>query len=92
MTVFSSRTIDMLQNCIQNDRTFGVVCYGYPEMLRIGTTAEIYEYVDGGARRGFRLKAKGRQRFKILRITVSILSTSMRHKLKILNKVRSINS
>ncbi|KMQ87897.1 protein cereblon-like protein [Lasius niger] len=73
MTVFGAHTIDMLQNCIQNDRTFGVVCYGHPEMERIGTTAEIYEYTDGGVwmdhgRREFRLKAKGRQRFKILRI------------------------
>ncbi|KAL6433699.1 hypothetical protein ACFW04_005755 [Cataglyphis niger] len=73
MTVFGAQTIDMLQNCIQNDRTFGVVCYGHPEMERIGTTAEIYEYTDGGiwmdhGRREFRLKAKGRQRFKILRI------------------------
>ncbi|XP_012226592.1 protein cereblon isoform X1 [Linepithema humile] len=72
MTVFGAQTIEMLQNCIQNDRTFGVVCYGYPEMERIGTTAEIYEYTDGGwtdhGRREFRLKAKGRQRFKILRI------------------------
>ncbi|KAG5307589.1 CRBN protein, partial [Pseudoatta argentina] len=73
MTVFGTQTIEMLQTCIQNDRTFGVVCYGNPDMERIGTTAEIYEYTDGGiwldhGRREFRLKAKGRQRFKILRI------------------------
>lgn len=77
MTVFGAHTIDMLQNCIQNDRTFGVVCYGHPEMERIGTTAEIYEYTDGGVwmdhgRREFRLKAKGRQRFKILRIITQV--------------------
>ncbi|XP_020297490.1 protein cereblon isoform X3 [Pseudomyrmex gracilis] len=82
MRVFGGQTIDMLQNCIRNDRTFGVVCYGYysryvTELERvgivgIGTTAEIYEYTDGDVvdhgRREFRLKAKGRQRFKILRV------------------------
>lgn len=77
MTVFGTQTIEMLQTCIQNDRTFGVVCYGYPEMERIGTTAEIYEYTDEGilldhGRREFRLKAKGRQRFKILRIITQV--------------------
>jgi len=77
MTVFGTQTIEMLQTCIQNDRTFGVVCYGHPEMERIGTTAEIYEYTDGGiwldhGRREFRLKAKGRQRFKILRIITQV--------------------
>lgn len=76
MTVFGPQIIEMLQTCIQNDRTFGVVCYGYPEMERIGTTAEIYEYTDGGwtdhGRREFRLKAKGRQRFKILRIITQV--------------------
>ncbi|EZA51920.1 protein cereblon isoform X2 [Ooceraea biroi] len=73
MTVFGARIIDMLQTCIQNNRTFGVVC-DYPEKGKIGTTAEIYEYTDSSldyGRREFRLKAKGRQRFKILNLTSS---------------------
>lgn len=72
MAVFGAQTIDMLQTCIQNDRTFGVVCYGYPEMERIGTTAEIYEYMDVGPQQEFRLKAKGRQRFKILHVIAQV--------------------
>lgn len=82
MKISSGQTIDMLQNCIQNDRTFGVVSHGYYSrfvtdlervgIVGIGTTAEIYEYTDGDVvdhgRREFCLKAKGRQRFKILRV------------------------
>lgn len=67
MTIFNLHIIDILKNCIKNDRTFGCVCYGNP-VIQIGTTAEIYEYREGTGRNGFHLKAKGRQRFKILRI------------------------
>ncbi|KAK2587505.1 hypothetical protein KPH14_003204 [Odynerus spinipes] len=69
MKVDGLQTINMLQNCIQKDRIFGVVCLGDEKMVRIGTTAEIYEYYDGDLGvSSFRLKAKGRQRFKILRV------------------------
>ena len=68
MTVFDAQTIDMLRTCIQNNRTLGVVSLGYDKMVQIGTTAEIYECMYEDPDQGFRLKAKGRQRFKILRV------------------------
>ena len=68
MTVFDIQTIEMLQQCIQKNRTFGVVCLGFEKVISIGTTAEIYEYMEGSPMQGFRIKAKGRQRFKILRV------------------------
>ncbi|EFN75562.1 protein cereblon [Harpegnathos saltator] len=68
MTIFNLQIIDILKNCIKNDRTFGCVSYGSPVIHQIGTTAEIYEYREGSGRNSFHLKAKGRQRFKILRI------------------------
>lgn len=69
MTAYDEQTIEMLKTCVQNDRTFGFVCLGSEKMLPIGTTAEIYEYVDD-PQEGFRLKAKGRQRFKIMRVII----------------------
>ncbi|XP_001603993.2 protein cereblon isoform X1 [Nasonia vitripennis] len=67
MTVFGSNIIGMLEKCIQKNRTFGVVCQQI-DKEPIGTTAEIYEYSQGNPEEGFRIKAKGRQRFKILRM------------------------
>ncbi|XP_051160441.1 protein cereblon [Leptopilina boulardi] len=69
LTVFDRQTIEMLQQCINKNRIFGVVCRGYDNLISIGTTAEIYEYIEGSPMEGFRIKAKGRQRFKILHIT-----------------------
>ena len=37
-----------------------------PKMVNIGTTAEIYEYRDEEELAGFCIKAKGRQRFRVL--------------------------
>lgn len=75
MTIFNLQIIDILKNCIKNDRTFGCVCYNNKPAHpgQIGTTAEIYEYREGTGRSGFHLKAKGRQRFKILCV-VSFIS------------------
>ncbi|XP_043674625.1 protein cereblon isoform X1 [Vespula pensylvanica] len=65
----SIEVIRMLQNCIQKDHIFGVICVNNGKMVHVGTTAEVYEYYDGDLMAGsFRLKAKGRQRFKILRV------------------------
>lgn len=69
LTVFDTETIQMLRQCITKNRIFGVVCLGYDKLISIGTTAEIYEYIEGSPMEGFRIKAKGRQRFKILRVT-----------------------
>ena len=68
MAVYDPNIINMLEKCIQNNRTFGVVCIQENKVEPIGTTAEIYEYVQGGSEDGFRIKAKGRQRFQILMI------------------------
>lgn len=72
MTVLDAQTIDMLRTCIQNNRTLGVVSLGYDKMVQIGTTAEIYECMYEDPDQGFRLKAKGRQRFKILRVIMQV--------------------
>jgi Lon protease-like protein len=37
-----------------------------PRLANIGTTAEIYEYRDEEDLDGFRIKAKGRQRFRVM--------------------------
>nr|XP_046493042.1 protein cereblon isoform X1 [Neodiprion pinetum] len=68
LTVHGRDTIEMLQKCIDKDRTFGVVCLDRDKMIPIGTTAEIYQYKSEIQSYGFRVKAKGRQRFKILRL------------------------
>ncbi|KAJ8681843.1 hypothetical protein QAD02_017635 [Eretmocerus hayati] len=68
LAVFGSGVINMLDNCIQKNRTFGVVCLSDDKLEMVGTTAEIFEYTQGGEDGGFCIKAKGRQRFKILEI------------------------
>ncbi|KOC60678.1 Protein cereblon [Habropoda laboriosa] len=74
MTVIDAQTIDMIRTCLGNDRTLGVVCLGYDRTAPVGTTAEIYECMYDGPEQGFRLKAKGRQRFKILRLIIQVCS------------------
>lgn len=76
MTVFGAHTVNMLQKCIQENRTFGVICAGIDKKALIGTTAEIYEYID--STQGFCIKAKGRQRFKILNATPVIVSSYLK--------------
>nr|CAD7573474.1 unnamed protein product [Timema californicum] len=70
LTVFYPPTVSMLRQSIATDRTFGVVCvsrYLYsPRLAEVGTTAEIYEFQQEQRSAGFKVKAKGRQRFKIL--------------------------
>nr|CAD7463682.1 unnamed protein product [Timema tahoe] len=70
LSVFYPPTVSMLRQSIATDRTFGVVCvsrYLYsPRLAEVGTTAEIYEFQEEERSAGFRVKAKGRQRFKIL--------------------------
>ncbi|XP_058809346.1 protein cereblon [Phymastichus coffea] len=68
MAVYQTYVINMLNDCLQYNRTFGVVCAQDDKTVSIGTTADIYEYLSGTSREGFRLKAKGRQRFRILKL------------------------
>lgn len=69
MAVMHTNIADMLEKCIKKNRTFGVVCFRDDKFELIGTTAEIYEFMRGSSHEGFRIKAKGRQRFKILKMT-----------------------
>lgn len=74
MVKYDARTIDMIRKCMLKERTFGVASLNYDKGLPIGTTAEIYEYSEGQRGEGVKMKAKGRQRFKILKIrTVCLL-------------------
>ncbi|XP_066999546.1 protein cereblon [Anabrus simplex] len=71
LTVFYPSTISMLRRTISTDRTFGVVCIRYvgadpPRLADVGTTAEIYEFQGEDDTTCFKIKAKGRQRFKII--------------------------
>ncbi|GLH08848.1 Protein cereblon homolog [Gryllus bimaculatus] len=71
LTVFYPPTISMLRRTITTDHTFGVVCVRYatshpPILADIGTTAEIYAFQDEEETAGFKIKAIGRQRFKIV--------------------------
>ena len=71
LLVFNAPTVEMLRNLTTTNGTFGLVCVSYfdtPEqrMAMYGTTAEIYEYRDVVEQEGFRMKAKGRQRFRIM--------------------------
>ncbi|KAK0168100.1 hypothetical protein PV327_001934 [Microctonus hyperodae] len=59
-------SIEMLRKCIAKDRTFGVA--SEIDINCIGTTAEIYEYLEIPNANEIRVKAKGRQRFKILKL------------------------
>lgn len=92
LTVFETFTINMLRQCILNDRTFGVLANWYfvdgtPKINNnVGTTAEIYEYQAEGGQSGFRVKAKARQRFKV--ISTRQHSSGLTAKVKILPEVR----
>ncbi|XP_011497644.1 PREDICTED: protein cereblon [Ceratosolen solmsi marchali] len=66
LTVYNTKVIDMLSNCIEKNRTFGVVNRNGVKLASLGTTAEIYEYTRANPIEGFCVKAKGRQRFQIL--------------------------
>ncbi|KAG8323202.1 hypothetical protein J6590_009849 [Homalodisca vitripennis] len=70
LTVFDPPTINMLRGCLRNDRTFGVLASWSDgrntTINNIGTTAEIYEYLPDEGSAGFRVKAKARQRFRML--------------------------
>ncbi|XP_049791902.1 protein cereblon [Schistocerca nitens] len=71
LTVFYPPTVSMLRRSINTDRIFGVICIKYVNsspatIANVGTTAEIYEFQDEESDFGFRIKAKGRQRFRVI--------------------------
>lgn len=71
LTIFHPLHVSMLRNVIAKDRTFGIVHSkmsqdGTSEKARYGTTAEIYEYQEEELTGTLSIKAKGRQRFKVM--------------------------
>lgn len=71
LTVFYHPTIAMLREVISKDKTFAVVCvrnvpFQKKALAQYGTTAEIFQYQEENDLAGFKIKAKGRQRFKLL--------------------------
>ena len=76
MNFFHDVVISMMKNLIEGSKTFGVVHARYlssnPGLIEeatIGTTAEIYEFREppaGSLEVGLKIKAKGRQRFRVI--------------------------
>lgn len=64
LTAFYPPTVSMFRKIISKDKTFGVVCVN--NFAQYGTTAEIFQYQENSDLAGFKIKAKGRQRFKLL--------------------------
>lgn len=78
MTLFQPSVISMMKRLVETTKTFGVLHKRYRssqpgliEEASVGTTAEIYEYREpppSSLEAGYHIKAKGRQRFKIISI------------------------
>ncbi|XP_061187454.1 protein cereblon-like [Saccostrea echinata] len=74
--LFHQHTVAMLKGVMDKDNTFGIVAYRFSEddgghiIANIGTTAEIFSVKDETDDRtglaSIRVKAKGRQRFKVM--------------------------
>jgi len=69
LTLFHPAVISMMKNIINSTKTFGVISLPIDKENNIGTTAEIFEYrepSEDSAEVGLKLKARGRQRFRLL--------------------------
>ncbi|GAB1601965.1 protein cereblon-like isoform X1 [Argonauta hians] len=74
--LFQYHTVAMMKNLLDKDKTFGVITTSYSpdddssSMARIGTTAEIYsikdETDDQSGIATVKMKARGRQRFRVI--------------------------
>ncbi|XP_034232877.1 protein cereblon isoform X2 [Thrips palmi] len=76
LAIFNASYIQMIRQVISGNRTFGTICMlrktpGSDELSHadVGTTAEIYEAHESASHHAIRVKAIGRQRFKILETT-----------------------
>ncbi|XP_033122255.1 protein cereblon-like isoform X2 [Anneissia japonica] len=74
LQLIEPRAISMMRHVLQKDRTFGVVSFGRDlehGVSSVGTTAEIYSVkeINEGGLESMKIKAMGRQRFKIMDIT-----------------------
>jgi cereblon len=87
LNFFQPMVISLMKKLIEGTKTFGVIHQRYRashpglvEEATIGTTAEIYEYREPEAdslELGLKIKAKGRQRFKVLSQRRSIDGTKI---------------
>ncbi|XP_032997077.1 protein cereblon isoform X1 [Lacerta agilis] len=72
LQLFSPQEVSMVRNLIQKDRTFAVLAYSnvLEREAHFGTTAEIYAYREAQEYgiETVKVKAVGRQRFKVLEI------------------------
>lgn len=64
LSVYYPPTVSMFRQIIAKDKTFGVVCVN--SLTQYGTTAEIFQYQEDNNLAGVKIKARGRQRFKLL--------------------------
>ncbi|XP_071961670.1 protein cereblon-like [Antedon mediterranea] len=74
LQLLDPRKISMMRHVLQKDRTFGVVSVGQDfeqGVASVGTTAEIYSVKenDENGLENMKIKAMGRQRFKIMDIS-----------------------
>jgi len=79
LIVFEDHYIALMKRLVRTTKTFGLVNKRHRfggldatlDLAQVGTTAEIFEFGEpgpsGGAVTGYTIKAKGRQRFKILK-------------------------
>lgn len=71
LTLFHPSDISPMRTLINSTKTFGVITMGIDPSKcggEIGTTAEVFEYQDVEDENsvGFKIKARGRQRFKLV--------------------------
>jgi len=69
LTLFHPAVVGMMKNIINSTKTFGVISLPIDKENNIGTTAEIFEYrepSEDSTEVGLKLKARGRQRFRLL--------------------------
>ena len=87
LNLFHPTVITVMKNLISGSKTFGVIHQRYRssqpglvEEANIGTTAEIYEFREpppDSLEVGLKIKAKGRQRFRVLNMRRQVDGTKM---------------
>lgn len=68
LTTDHPRTVAMLRNALDGNRTFGILSIRLENshLEKIGSSAEIYEFGESDIDSSLRIKAKVRQRFKVI--------------------------
>ncbi len=80
LTLFHPSGISQMRTLINSTKTFGVITMGIDPSKcsgEIGTTAEVFEYQDVEDVNSveFKIKARGRQRFKVVSVRRQINGT-----------------